>query len=450
MLSLRLFLDDLRGALWFRSTVWVLVLGLLALALITLDQQIDQAELYRVLPWLFVDGVDGARTMLGAISAAMLTVTTLAFSIMMVAIVQTANAYSPRILRQYLADTSNQHVLGILLGTFIYALIVLRVVRSTSEGEFVPTLAVSVALALTLLCIASFIYFIHHVSHSIEVSTIIARLRQESVEILPSLFPSTIGQPWEGSDPPPRPAGTPGLVRAKKSGYIEAVHPHLLMDAACEANVVVELLPTVGDFVLPFAPLAHLWPAEALLDDHLTGALEQAVQRGDERTLVQDLHYGIRQLADMALRALSPAVNDPTTAINCLDAMMTLIVRGCQRANISPYRCDESGTLRIIARGPTFASMLDLAFIQLRHYTNGDPLMSRRMIEILGETGLVVDEAEEHAALWTQLEMVARMAARTVREPLDRAMLNETIRRAAERIEHDGATPLIAPQWGAE
>lgn len=432
-MKLRIFWDDLRTSLWFRPLLWLGGLGLLALVLIKLDEELSYLELYRVLPWLFIEGADGARTMLGTIGSAMLTVATLAFSVIMLAVVQTANAYSPRILRQYLADTSNQHVLGILIGTFLYSLLVLRVVRSTDEAQFVPTIAVTVGIALTLAAVLAFIYFVNHVAHSIEVSAVADSIRVESLELLDHAFPRREQASVSGGLPE-RGAAPAWVVPAMASGYVEAIGEAALVGAATRAGGVIQLERAVGEYALRGSPLATLWcggEARASLEE----AVQNNVTLGKERTMVQDLAYGLRQLADMALRAISPAVNDPSTAVNVIDVLASILVEILERPPAVPERCDDEGALRLVVRGPTFETMLDLAFNQIRQYAAGDYACTLRLLEVFADLAYVATRAEERSALWKHVVMVARSADGHLQEPWDRADINGALRLAAARLD---------------
>ncbi|MDQ4075201.1 MAG: DUF2254 domain-containing protein [Chloroflexota bacterium] len=412
---------------------------LLALGLLQLDQEISARQAEHALPWwLFVDSSDAARTMLGALASAMLTVATLAFSILMVAVVQTANAYSPRILREYLADTGNQHVLGILIGTFLYTLLVLRRV----EDVFIPMVASSVALLLSLVAVVAFVYFINHVAHSIEVSSMVVRIYEESEELLDRLFPRHLGQPWRDGKVPDLPKGEPFLILTTKSGYIEAIASDPLLKAVTEADAVLRLERMIGDYVLEGTPLGSLWPAENA-DEALQKEIQGAIVLGKERTMVEDLLFGVRQLSDVALRALSPAVNDPATAVRCINALGSLLADMARLPDISPYRCDQDGHLRVIAPGATFSEMINLAFSPIRSYAAADLVSLLRLIEICTELSFVCHKAEQREALWQHVSMVARAADRNIVEPWDCHLINQRLREAAAALEQDPEQVLL-------
>lgn len=440
-MKLRILWDDLQSSLWFVPTLWIGSLGVLALLLIGLDQRLSYLELHRLLPWLFIDGAEGARTMLGSIGTAMLTVATLAFSIIMLGVVQMANAYSPRILRQYLGDTDNQHVLGILIGTFLYSLLVMRVVRSTDESLFVPTISVTVAILLALLSTAAFVYFVNHVAHSIEVSAVVTSIQRESQEVLevlypnngPSLLPDELESPlaWDSL-----------TIPSRYSGYIEAVAVKGLVAAAREAGGRVRVERSVGDYVLAGTPLATIWAAAAE-QEGLGRAVYGQITLGSERTMVQDLAYGIRQLSDVALRAISPAVNDPSTAINCIDVLAALLAELLHRSPLSPYYHDEQGTLRLIVPHPTFETLLDLAFNQIRQYAANDYACTLRLLEVCTDLASLAMRPSERVALWKHIVMLGRSADRHLHEPWDRDQVNQRLRRAAHTLGQEPRALLL-------
>ena len=428
--------DDLRSSLWFRPAIWVIVLGSLAVALTLADERLAESGSLFDWPWFLVGGAEGARTMLGAIASAMLTVTSLTFSIVIVAVVQTANAYSPSVLRQYLSDTANQHVLGIMIGTFLFSLLVLRGVRSTDDQEFVPTLAINTAVLLSLLSVGAFIYFINHASHSIKVDNIIQMVRSRTEDLMANMFPMTLGRPWPEETSPDLPSALAATIHAHESGRLQFYELEELMAAAAGANAIVRLERGVGDYVLQGTPLFTVWPAGAL-DEALARALRQATVLGRERSMVQDVLFGLQQLSDIALRALSPGINNPSTAVNSINALAALLIHFLQYTPISPYRCDEAGKLRIIAPTLTFAQMLDHAYGQISRYGAGDTATMLRLLEICGELGYVTGDPGEREALWQWVQALIFLAGDHVELPDDRQKINERLERVAATLQKD-------------
>lgn len=442
--------ENLRSSLWFRPVLWVGALALLAVVLIIVDRSLaPSAQSLAALSWYFVSDPAGARTILGSIATGMLTVTTLAFSIMMVAVVQTANAYSPRLLPQYLSDSANQHVLGILIGTFLYCILVLRAVRSTAEIQYVPLLALNGAVLLALVSTGAFIYFINHASHSISVSNVIL-LTSNAVKALiedETIFPEGIGEPWAGAQPPPIPSEPPAILEAEEGGYIELIENKPLLEATVEAGVVVRLECTIGDFILPGLPLVTVWPAEACTEA-LASAVHSTIHIGKQRSLVQDLLFGIHQLSDVAVRALSPGINDPTTAIHCIDTLALLVTRWMRHERISPYRCYQ-GKLRIVAPTATFTEVLDNAYSQIRYYGSGDMETTLRLLEVYAQLGSLTSEKGEKAILWEHVERLLETAAQNITGAGDRARINKRLATTAKAFARD-AYPLMLEVGGEQ
>lgn len=435
--------DNLRSNLWFRPVLWTVTLALLALGLVNFDRSLAPSfQPLASLSWYFAGDAAGARTILGSIATSMLTVTTLAFSIMMVAVVQTANAYSPRLLPQYLSDSANQHVLGILIGTFLYAILVLRAVRSTAELQFVPLLATNVAVLLAMIATGAFIFFINHASHSISVSNIILLISSATDELIEknAIFPENVGEPWRGAKPPPLPPTSPAILCAEVGGYIDLIEVVPLLDAAVDAHAVVRLECAIGDYILPGQPLVTVWPATAC-DDKLSATLHDVIHTGNERSLIQDLRFGIHQLSDVAVRALSPGINDPTTAVYCIDSLALLITHWMNRERVSPYRCYQ-GELRVIAPTPTFADLLDSAYAQIRYYGSGDMETTLRLLEVYAQIGSLSTEVGEKAILWEHVERLLETAAQHITGAGDRARLNRQLAITAKTFSQD-AYPLM-------
>lgn len=449
-MQLRKIWEDLRASLWFRPILWVGGLALLAIVLIILDRSLEpSAQSLAAFSWYFVSDPAGARTILGSIATGMLTVTTLAFSIMMVAVVQTANAYSPRLLPQFLGDSANQHVMGIFIGTFLYCILVLRAVRSTAEIQYVPFLALNGAVLLALVSTGAFIYFINHASHSISVSNVIL-LTSNAVKALiedETIFPEGIGEPWTDAEPPPIPSEPSAILEAEEGGYIELIENESLLEAAVKAGAVVRLEGTIGDFILPGRPLVTVWPAEAC-DEEFASAVRSAIHLGKQRSLVQDLLFGVQQISDVAVRALSPGINDPTTAIHCIDMLTLLVSRWMRHERISPYRCDE-GKLRVVAPTATFAEILDNAYSQIRYYGSGDMETTLRLLEVYAELGSLTSETGEKAILWEHVERLLETATQNITGAGDRARINKRLATTAKAFAQD-AYPLMLEIGGEQ
>lgn len=313
---------ELRDSLWFLPAAITLACGLAAIVTV----RIDEVVRFRNGPfatWLYAGGAEGARGVLSAIASTMVTVTALVFSITVVALQLASSQLSPRVLRSFMADRGNQVVLGGFIGTFTFALLTLRVVRSPLEerGGFVPALSVSISILLALASVGLLIFFVHHAANGMRanvvmdrvVATTIAAADRAAADEQPAPAASTTsdGAVDRWSNPP-------ASIQAKNAGYLRHVGRDDLARVAATRSAVIQVLPRIGDFVLPGEPLALVRPAAAV-DGDLTAEVRAALRLWPERDGHSDVAIGLTQLADIAIRALSPGINDPTTAMHALD-----------------------------------------------------------------------------------------------------------------------------------
>ena len=326
---------------------------------------------------VFEGGAEGARTMLSTIAGAMISVTGLVFSITMVVLQLASSQYTPRVLQAFLGDRTTQHTLGLFAASFVYALVVLRAVR---DGQEQPGLAISLAFLLVLGAVGMFLAYIHHIATSIGVARILQNTAQQSRDLLAdgqcSAWPTTRPEPEE-----PR-AGR--IVVAPRSGYLDAVDIPSLVHLASRSGVRVELLHPLGAFVAHGSPLlvVHELGEEG-------GAAPEAVlalvSQVGERTMDQDLGYGIRRLVDIAERALSPGINDPTTAVQVLDQLHDLLRRMVTAPATWPVRSDDEGTVRLVLRQPTLAEVVELALADIAHWGEDHRRVRERLAAIMDD-----------------------------------------------------------------
>lgn len=435
--------DDLKSSLWFRPALWVIGLGALAVALVVLDHnlQID----FLAAMWFFGGSADGARTILGAVATSMLTATTVAFSILMVAVVQTANAYSPRTLGEYLRDRANQHVMGLLVGVFVYSLLVLRAIDTAdSSAPFVPSLAVNVGLLLAIAATGAFVFFINHAAHSISVGNVILLSLGEIEGLIEGgeIFPENLGKPWPGPLPAPLPDGQAATLHADVGGYVTRIDGAALLALLREKDAVALLAPGIGDYLMPGSLVMTLWP-QRVLDEEMEKALREVIRLDKERSLPEDLLFGFRQLSDIAVRALSPGINDPSTALHCIDALGLAVRKLSLHGPVCNYRCDEEGYLRLIAHSPDFTKVLATAFSQIRYYGSGDVDTTLRLMEVYGELAALTERAAEREALWQHVVLLMETADQNITVPGDRALLNQHLREVAKPFDRDLSSCLL-------
>jgi uncharacterized membrane protein len=399
----------LRSSLWFLPSLIVVGAVAVAIALIEVDTKLDHREILSQWPRLFGAGAEGTRGMLSAIGSAMITVAGVVFSITIVALSLASSQYTPRMLRNFMRDRSNQVVLGTFVGIYAYCLVVLRTIRGGDEGAFVPSLAALGAILLAFAGIALLIHFIHHISSAIQVGRILAAIAQETSAAIERTLPERL-TPDDDDRPEDVPASERlAAVAATRTGYVQNVGAEVLVRCACRLDAVVRLPHCIGDFIVEGEPVVTI-DGDRPLDDEVTATLRRAVSVGDQRTVEQDVAFGLRQIVDIALKALSPGVNDPTTATMCLDYLSALLVDLATR-RFPGRRHDEEGRLRVVVEAPTFASMLALAVEEIRLAARDQPVVLRKLIGVLERVAGATRSPARRRALRTQLAWIGNAAA---------------------------------------
>lgn len=370
----------LRASLWFLPTLVVLGSVLTALLLVETEGWVvdDLADRW---PRMFGAGADGSREMLSSIATSMITVAGVVFSVTIVALSLTSTQYSPRVLRNFMRDRPTQLVLGVFVGIFAYCLVVLRTIRGADEAAFIPSIAVLAGMAYAFGGIAFLIYFIHHVAQSIQASSIVSRIHDDTAAEIDHLYPEELGESAaDGLAGYPLPSQwTP--VHASASGYVTGVDTDSLMKYAIASGRVLQLAPAVGDFVVEGSVLIRLSGVEGVPNEDCA-LLRQWLTLERQRTVEQDAAFGLQQLVDVAVKALSPGINDPTTACMCVDQLTALLTRVARRRVPAPWRF-EGGQLRLIAPAPDFSDLLALAFEPVVHHSGSDLQVLGRLLDAL-------------------------------------------------------------------
>ncbi|MFP5218995.1 MAG: DUF2254 domain-containing protein [Actinomycetes bacterium] len=372
---LRQVRDRLRGSLYAVPGVCVVLAMALALGLVAADRALEDDVRFT-----FGAGADGAREVLSAITTAMITFTGLVFTITIVVLQLTSSQFSPRVLRTFLRDRLTQWALGVFTATFVYAVMVLRTVRSGGDGDdgFVPGLSTTVALVLLLGSVALFVGYIHHVATAIQVSSIIAAIGDETREAIDRRYPASDGTPVDATVLPPSDLPQ-AVVPSRRSGVLRSIDDQRLVDVASRADVVLRSHTRVGDYLPEGAPLFEVLGDPTGLD---LEAVTSSVEQGRERSLQQDVGFGIRQLVDIAERALSPSTNDPTTAVQVLDQLHDLLRRLATRPLRTGVHLDENGAVRLVLPPERFEDHMALALEEIRQF-GADHRPVRERVEAL-------------------------------------------------------------------
>lgn len=408
----------LSSGLWFIPSMTVLASMLLAVFLVEAEG-LHTLDLGKRWPRVFGVGLDGSRAMLTSIATSMVTVAGVVFSVTIVALSLAASQYSPRVLRTFTGDRPTQFVLGVFVGIFAYCLVVLRTLRGGGENGFVPSLAVLGGLVLSLVGIAFLVYFIHHLAASIQASSIITRVTDATLTAIDDLFPEELGAPADELENETPPGGLDAWtkVAARETGYVINVSNAGLLAFARERGRVLRMDAPIGGFVIEGRALASLHGTDAVTeaDEKALGAL-YAFDR--QRTIEQDAAFGVQQIVDIGSKALSPGINDASTAVLCIDRLTEILVRLARRRIETPYR-REQGELRVIACGPSFEDLVDLAYHTLRHDAANKPLVFRRLLWSIEQVADATTSQTRRRALAAALGPIAEHAEQPLAAPLE-------------------------------
>ncbi|HYG34897.1 MAG TPA: DUF2254 domain-containing protein, partial [Clostridia bacterium] len=343
-----------------------------------------------------------------------------------VALSLAANQYTPRILRNFMRDKGNQTVLGGLAGIFAYCIIVLRTIHG-GERSFVPAISVMLALFLAVVAIGLFIYFIHHVATVIQVSTIISDVADETRETIMTLFPEQVEQDSRECELTPEEDALLARTKwkaipAQRAGYLQSIDLESMMAFAHKHKVILKMECAIGDFVLESKPLIWMAPDQEP-NDQVVRQLNRWASLAPYRTIDQDPAFGIRQIVDIAVKALSPGINDPTTVVTCLDYLAAILALLVVRR--IPPRCRyKDGRLHLITRGPSFETLTNLAFDEIRQNSRGQPAVLLSMFHALEQVAKTRPlMAERKELLGRHAQLVLAMAEQNTAFPPDLAQV---------------------------
>lgn len=432
-MTLRELALRLRAAFWLVPAACAVGAGALALLLARVDRAFGDSPELGV---LYGGGPDSARQMLGVIASSVLTFAGLTFSITIVALQLASSQFSPRVLRSMLRDRWTQAALGVFVGTFVFALLTLREVRGGALGTgFVPGLGVTVSLLLALASIAALMGFINHMAQSIRVVTVIDQITAETRRSVDHWYDATPRSKTTAAVTP-HADGPRRIVDADRSGVLIWYDIDGLAGVAEQHDSTVELLVAPGTYVIAGQPLLRVTGAGEFDD----GMLRSQLSFGSERETNMDPAYGFRQLVDIAERALSPGVNDPTTAIQCIDRLHQLLRRIATR-NLAMGDRAVDGVLRLRVHDPSWADFVALACNEIRHWGAASPRVCHRLDGMLHDLRLVVD-ADRDDVLERQLELLTARRREALPDIEWQAALGpgDPAERVAARVNQDTST----------
>lgn len=437
---------QIQGSFWFLPAVFLLgAIGLSAITLV-LDRG-AVGDLIRDGSWLYRIGPEGARLVLSTVAGSMITVTSLVFSLTLVSLTLASQQLGPRVISFFMGDRVNQSVLGVFLATFVYALLILRTINDEGGRVFVPYGSIIVAIVLAIVCFALLIYFIHHAALSIQADNMLARVGDGLAPVIEELFPPAEAGPC----PYEREALAKSAffsdarpVEGVRSGYIQLVAEQKLLALAERHDVTVVVQGRAGSFLTAPAPLAWVGP-EAAVTEAVAKAVREAIVVGPRRTATQDVEYSMRALVDITLRALSPSLNDPHTAMAGIDRIGDAVARLMRHGVPHPVLCGADGRPRVALYPLRFSDVLHTAFRQIYEAARGNAAVSGYLLGTLTTLAAFVRSAEQREALRQHGEAVVEMLRDAACRDDERERLDARWKAFERALEADGwPTPPAA------
>ncbi|MGA7486645.1 MAG: DUF2254 domain-containing protein [Xanthobacteraceae bacterium] len=407
---IRKLLNDLAETFWLVPALMVVVGVLLAVGLVELDRSGIVPPRLLETSWLYNGGATGARTLLGAIASSTIGVAGTVFSITIAALSLAAGQMGPRLLRNFTRDRGNQITLGAFLGTFSYALMVLRSVRTPSEGEFIPHLSLSIGILLAFVCVATLVFFVGHMAGRINVDTVIDLVSEDVQSAIGRLTTDT-----RPSAPPPATFWRDAVpVVDARRGYLQQLDDHGLADWAAEHRTAIRLLVRPGDYVFPGTAVAVVIPPADGTDE----AIRNATALGSQRVSSADLEFAVRQLVEVAVRALSPGVNDPNTAIGVVDRL------GSALCDVVPLYLPSGVFLRndrpaLVVPSIDYDGLVDTMFHMVRQNAAGSAAVLIRMLDVLTAVVSRERDATRIGTLQRHADLILGDAERNISTPAD-------------------------------
>lgn len=443
--------ENVRASLWYLPSLYALLAAGLSVAVPELDRRVAD-DIAGSREWLFSGSPSAARTLLSVIGGALVTVISLLFSLTIITVQQASSQFSPRIIRTFTRDRGNQTVLGIYIATFLYALLVLRQIRdeTDSSAPFVPLISVTLAIALAVLCLGALVYFVHHVTTQLQASTVIERIHAELLDAIETLYPAALGEPL--ADAAESPAGDldldlasfraryPGpslTVHATSSGFLRTIDEGAIADGLAGQRWAI-VYPRVGTYVVRGTPLVEL---AALDGAERADALRRAFVLDSQRSVAQDALFDVRQLVDIALKALSPSILDPTTAEHVIACLADALVELAGREFPPRTRLigEEGARVALWVDRPAFDDYVHASFDQIRAVARDDLHVTTQLAGAL-EAVARAAPPDRVAPLQAQLDGIAWQLERVDADPRDVDPLHRQVAEVRLRMQQQAQT----------
>jgi uncharacterized membrane protein len=419
--------EQLRSSYWFLPSL--LALGAILLSALTLhiDTTLNP-KWARDTAWIWAGGADGARNVLATIASSTITVAGVVFSITIVTLTLASSQFGPRLLRNFMNDRGTQLVLGVFVATYLYCLLVLRAIRGTDQATVVPFLSVTCGVIFAVASVGFLIFFIHHISTSIIAENVIARVARDLQANLDRLYPKKLEKASPNDCPeredmlPDAFEHDPRTIASETSGFIQGIAMENLLHLAQEKELIIRLRRRAGQFIAAGDIIAEVVPRG---DDSLPGGILRNVFFGRDRTPTQDIEYSIDQLVEVAVRALSPGVNDPFTAITCIEWLGAALIQMVGREIPSRWCYDEGGKLRVITDATDFEGITNSALNQVRQYGCRSVAVTIRLLDVLARIGPHLVRASDRAVLLAHARLVRNDALAACANQRDKRDIEE-------------------------
>lgn len=418
---------------WFLPALMALLSAAAAIGMVWADAVLGEDWVSDV-SWIWSGSAEGARSVLSVIAGSIMTVVSIVYSLTITSLAQTSSHFGPRVLRNFTSDRGNQVVLGTFIATFVYCLIVLRTVNAEPGSRFVPFLSVNLGFVLALASLGVLIYFIHHISQSIQAENLISDVGVAFQDAVPQLFPKSMGEA-RGDTVLPNPTAwdSAHTVKSATNGYVLGIDTERLMELADEHDLLLKLEKRPGDFVTCASALLYALPVQRA-SVTVSEELAKCYSWGNHRSPHQDVLYSIQQLVEIAAHALSPGINEPFTALTCIDWLGASLRSAAAADMPSPHRHGEDGRLRVISPTMSFDEIVHASFDQIRTYGCANVMVVRHLLSTIAELAPHLRRAGDCDSLKAYVELIGTDANRQLGNADDRARVEQTRLQAAARL----------------
>lgn len=422
MKKILFFWEELMATFWFVPVLIIILAVLLSMGLVSIDSSISISQE----GWgrfFLVNSTDSARSILSTISGAMIGVAGTVFSVTLVALTLASSQFGPRLIKNFMYVRLNQVVLGSYIATYLYCLLVLNAIKDGDGFTFIPSISIFIAILAAIINIILLIVFIHQIAISIQADKVISEISSLISKQVEKLFPEKIGDERSDNksfdqDKVISTYKKNASIKSPKGGYLQYIDNEVLLDIMASNDSLFELNHRPGSFLVKGEKMGVLYSKQEWEEESIDKLLNQFVY-GNTKTSQQDLEYSIHQMVEIAARALSPGVNDPYTAIACIDNLTATMCYLAEAKFPSKYWFDEENNLRVIADVLDFEGVLDAAFNQIRQFSAGSPAVIIRLMESLTTIITFTKIESQKKAVIKHAEMVLRLGNETIKESND-------------------------------